>query len=129
MIPKHRIPLLQLLVGSICISFSPVFIKIAAADPDIAGFYRMFFAGSSLFILFLLRKEKRNISCRPMTFLISCGIFLAIDFMFWHRSINLIGSGLSTLLGNFQVFFTAVFRGYSSKKGSPPFLHWQFFWR
>ena len=106
---NSKIPLLKLLAGSVCISFSPVFIKIAAADPDIAGFYRMFFAGISLFILFLLRKEKLNISRRPMAFLIICGIFLAIDFMFWHRSIHLIGPGLSTLLGNFQVFFTAVF--------------------
>ena len=101
--------LLQLLAGSICISFSPVFIKIADTDPDLAGFYRMLFAGVSLFILFLLRKEKLNIPRRPMIFLILCGTFLAIDFMFWHRSINLIGPGLSTLLGNFQVFFTTIF--------------------
>ena len=106
---NSKIPLLKLLAGSVCISFSPVFIKVANTDPDLAGFYRMLFAGASLFILFLLRKEKLNISKRPMIFLVSCGIFLAIDFMFWHRSINLIGPGLSTLLGNFQVFFTAVF--------------------
>ena len=106
---NSKIPLLKLLAGSICISFSPVFIKIADTDPDLAGFYRMLFAGVSLFILFLLRKEKLNIPKRPMIFLIICGIFLAIDFMFWHRSIHLIGPGLSTLLGNFQVFFTAVF--------------------
>jgi len=108
-IPNTKIPLLKLLAGSICISFSPIFIKIADTDPDLAGFYRMLFASISLFILFLLCKEKLNISKRPMIFLILCGIFLAIDFMFWHRSIHLIGPGLSTLLGNFQVFFTAVF--------------------
>ena len=106
---NSKIPLLKLLAGSICISFSPVFIKVANTDPDLAGFYRMLFAGASLFILFLLRKAKLNIPKRPMIFLVCCGIFLAIDFMFWHRSINLIGPGLSTLLGNFQVFFTAVF--------------------
>jgi len=102
-------PLLKLLAGSICISFSPVFIKIADTDPDLAGFYRMLFAGISLLILFLVRKEKLNISRRPLILLIGSGLFLAIDFMFWHRSIYLIGPGLSTLLGNFQVFFTAVF--------------------
>jgi len=36
-------------------------------------------------------------------------ILLGIDLMCWHRSIHLIGPGLSTLLANFQVFFTAIF--------------------
>ena len=108
-ISNSKISLLKLLAGSVCISFSPVFIKIANTDPDLAGFYRMLFAGTSLFVLFLIRREKLNIAKRPMLFLIACGAFLAIDFMFWHRSINLIGPGLSTLLGNFQVFFTAIF--------------------
>jgi hypothetical protein len=42
---KSKIPLLKLLAGSICISFSPIFIKIANTDPDLAGFYRMLFVG------------------------------------------------------------------------------------
>ena len=32
-------------------------------------------------------------------------IFFALDLWFWHRSINYVGPGLSTLLANFQVFF------------------------
>lgn len=102
-------PLFRLLAGSVCISFSPVFIKIAAVDPDLAGFYRMLFAGVGLALLMLLRREKLRVETRPLLFLIGCGIFLGIDFMCWHRSINLVGPGLSTLLGNFQVFFTAFF--------------------
>jgi drug/metabolite transporter (DMT)-like permease len=62
--------LLKLLAGSVCISFSPIFIKIAATDPELAGFYRMLFAGISLFLLFLLRQETLNIPRRPMIFLI-----------------------------------------------------------
>ena len=105
----QQVSLLKLLLGSVCISFSPIFIRIADVNPDIAGFYRMFFACCSLFILFLLRRARLNITKRPMILLISGGIFLSIDFMFWHRSINLIGPGLSTLLGNFQIFFTVLF--------------------
>lgn len=102
-------PLLRLLAGSICISFSPVFIKVAAIDPDLAGFYRMFFAGVGLLPLFLLRGKQVRIDRKPFLLLAGSGVFLGIDFMFWHRSIDMIGPGLSTLLGNFQVFFTAVF--------------------
>lgn len=104
----HR-SLLKLLLGSICISFSPVFIKLANVSPDSAGFYRMLFAGISLLVLMRLRGENLRMPQRPRLLLGLAGIFLAIDFMCWHRSIDLVGPGFSTLLGNFQVFFTALF--------------------
>jgi len=106
---RPQLTLLKLLLGSICISFSPIFIKLAAVPPDSAGFYRMLFAGLSLFMLMLLRGENLKMARRPQLLLCAAGIILAIDFMFWHRSIDLVGPGLSTLLGNFQVFFTALF--------------------
>ena len=45
---------------------------------------------------------------RAKLLLLGSGLFLAVDFMCWHRSIDLIGPGLSTLLANFQVFFMAL---------------------
>ena len=36
--------------------------------------------------------------------LMIAAVFFALDIWFWHRSINYIGPGLSTLLANFQVF-------------------------
>lgn len=110
-LPTHQnqFPLFRLLLGSVCISFSPVFIKLAAVSPDSAGFYRMLFASLSLLVLMALRRENLRMPRRPKYLLAIAGLSLAIDFMFWHRSIHLIGPGLSTLLGNFQVFFTALF--------------------
>lgn len=108
-IPQTQFPLFRLLIGSVCISFSPVFIKLAAVSPDSAGFYRMLFAGISLLVLMRLRGESLQMARRPQWLLCFAGIFLAVDFMCWHRSIDLVGPGLSTLLGNFQVFFTALF--------------------
>lgn len=102
-------PLLKLLFGSICISFSPIFIKLAAVPPDTAGFYRQLFAAISLLVLLILRRENLKMALRPRLLLWLGGAVLAIDFMCWHRSIALIGPGLSTLLANFQVFFTALF--------------------
>ena len=102
-------PLFRLLFGSLCISFSPVFIKVAAVDPDLAGFYRMLFAVGGLLVLLLLRRELPRVPGKILWLLAVCGIALGSDFMCWHRSIELIGPGLSTLLGNFQVFFTAFF--------------------
>jgi len=106
---QSQFPLFRLLLGSVCISFSPIFIKLAALPPDSAGFYRMLFAGLSLFVLLRLRGETLQMARRTQLLLCCAGIFLAMDFMCWHRSIELIGPGLSTLLANFQVFFTALF--------------------
>lgn len=104
----NRTALIKLLCGSVCISFSPIFIKLANVSPDSAGFYRMLFAGLTLLPLMWLRGESLRMSRRSTLLLGGCGLLLAIDFMFWHRSIHLVGPGLSTLLGNFQVFFTAL---------------------
>ena len=106
---SNKFPLFRLLIGTGCISFAPIFIKLAAVPPDTAGFYRMLFAGLSLGLLLLLRGETLKMARRPKFLLCFAGLFLAVDFMCWHRSIDLIGPGLSTLLANFQVFFTAFF--------------------
>jgi drug/metabolite transporter (DMT)-like permease len=69
----------------------------------------MLFASIALSVLMAFRGENLKMAQRPRFLLWLGGIFLAIDFMCWHRSIELVGPGLSTLLGNFQVFFTALF--------------------
>ena len=103
------LPLFRLLAGSVCISFSAIFIKLARIAPDSAGFYRMLFAALSLLVLLLLKRDRFAVSRRQLLLLCGCGLSLSLDFMCWHRSILLVGPGLSTLLGNCQVFFTAVF--------------------
>ncbi len=108
-ISQTQFPLFRLLIGSVCISFSPIFIKLADVPPDTAGFYRMLFAGISLSVLMLLRRDNLKMAPRPRLLLCLSGVILAIDFMCWHRSIELVGPGFSTLLGNFQIFFTALF--------------------
>ena len=107
--PPSRATLLRLLAGSVCISFSPIFIKFADVPPDSAGFYRMLFSGGSLLLWLILGRLPWRMPGRTRLALAAGGLFLGIDFMCWHRSIHLVGPGLATLLGNFQVFFTALF--------------------
>jgi drug/metabolite transporter (DMT)-like permease len=102
-------PLLWLLIGSVCISFAPIFIKLANVSPDSAAFYRMLFAGLSLFLLLKLKRTSLLMHRKAFVLLILGGISLSADFMCWHRSIHYVGPGFSTLLGNLQVFFTALF--------------------
>ena len=102
-------PLLWLLIGSVCISFAPILIKLTNVSPDTAGFYRMLFAGASLFLLLKIKKANLLTHRKGLLLLILAGISLGVDFMCWHRSIHLVGPGFATLLGNLQVFFTAIF--------------------
>ncbi len=102
-------PLLWLLAGSVCISFAPILIRLAAVSPDSAGFYRMLFASLSLPALVIIKRASLRLPRRALGLLVCCGLFLSVDFMCWHRSIHYVGPGLATLIGNFQVFFTALF--------------------
>jgi len=102
-------PILWLVMGGVCISFAPIFIRLADVSPDIAGFYRLFFAAVSLLAVLCMRGEMQRLPRGPALLLVASGSFLAVDFMCWHRSIHLVGPGFSTLLANFQVFFTALF--------------------
>ena len=107
--PRPVRPLLWLLTGSVCISFAPIFIKLADVSPDSAGFYRMLFAGLSLFLLLKIKRISLLMQRKTLLLLVCCGLSLSFDFMCWHRSIHHVGPGLATLIGNFQVFFTAIF--------------------
>lgn len=106
--PSAR-PLLWLIAGSTCISFAPIFIRLANVSPDSAGFYRMLFAGLSLLLLLRLKGASLLMQRKTLMLLVASGLFLSFDFMCWHRSIHHVGPGLATLIANFQVFFTALF--------------------
>ncbi len=87
------------------ISFSPVWVKLVDVSPTTSGFYRVFFGGVALVVYLLVTRQRLQLTRRVWSILVFSCIFFALDLWFWHRSINYIGPGLSTLLANFQVFF------------------------
>jgi drug/metabolite transporter (DMT)-like permease len=98
-------PRVRLFVGATMISFSPVWVKLVDVSPTTSGFYRVFFGGAALAIFLLVSRQRLRLSIRNWSILAGSAAFFALDLWFWHRSINFIGPGLSTLLANFQVFF------------------------
>lgn len=104
-----RTHLLRLLLGSVIISSAPIFIKLAQTGPDASGFWRMVFAVIALSCWIFISGCGWHLPTPAIKFAVAGGIALGVDFMCWHRSIDLIGPGLATLLGNFQIFFTALF--------------------
>ena len=98
-----------MLAGAGMISFSAVFVKLAAVSPTASAFYRVSFGFCFLLALAAIRHELARPSLRQLALLIGCGLAFALDLYFWHESIHSIGPGLATLIGNFQVFFLAAF--------------------
>ena len=108
MTSADRQPFLLLVLGSILISFSGVFVKIADVSPTVAGVYRNVFGALALFGLVFVRRDALWRGWRPVFFALIAAIFFAGDLFFWHRSIHYIGPGLATILGNSQVFVMAL---------------------
>lgn len=102
-------PLARILTGAVLISFSPVLVGVANVGPTPAGFYRMAIGGIVLGAVNLLRRWPWVGGRGHLWFCALAGTVFAADLAFWHRSILLVGPGLSTILGNFQVFVLAAF--------------------
>ena len=98
-------PRLRLFAGAAMISFSPVWVKLVSVSPTTSGFYRVFFGGVALVLYLLITRQRLQLSKKVWLILLLSCVFFALDLWFWHRSINYVGPGLSTLLANFQVFF------------------------
>jgi drug/metabolite transporter (DMT)-like permease len=98
-------PTLRLFAGAICISFSPVWVKLVDVSPTTSGFYRVAIGGAALALFLVATGRQLHLSKRAVLILAASAVLFALDLWFFHRSINYVGPGLATLLSNFQVFF------------------------
>ena len=110
---RISIPTVQVAAGAALIGFSPVFAKLANVGPATTAFYRLAIGGLILVAIVAL-KSKIKIKTKTLDwkrFILPsvCGLLVAIDLSAWHHSIDLIGPGLATILGNHQVFVLAGF--------------------
>jgi len=99
---------LEIVAGSVLISFSAVFVKLAHIGPTAAGVYRNAFGAMALLALVALRRDQLWKGMRRARWALLAGACFTADIYFWHRSIHYVGPGLATILGNFQVFFVAA---------------------
>ena len=94
----------RLYLGAVLISLSPVWVKLVDVSATTSGFYRAAFGAAGLCLYLLLTRRRMSFSGSMWGLLVLAALFFSADLWFWHRSINYIGPGLSTLLANFQVF-------------------------
>jgi drug/metabolite transporter (DMT)-like permease len=104
-------PLVLLIFGAVCISFAPVFVKLIGAErlgPTAMGFWRTFFGGLILFVIAAAQGKRLVLGRRLRWFSALGGFIFFLDLFIWHRSVIYVGAGISTILGNTQVFMTAI---------------------
>ncbi len=97
-------PLVSILAGAFCISFSAVWVKLATVPPAVSAFYRVFFGFCFLALICIWQGEYHPLNRQHLLWGLGCGLLFALDLYCWHASIQYVGPGLATILGNFQVF-------------------------
>jgi drug/metabolite transporter (DMT)-like permease len=92
-------PKASLIIGIICISFSPIFVKLAVAPPVSSGFYRIFIAWL-LLAPYCLYARKLKIGRRDLVIALVGGVVFGADIAVWNISLIKISATISTLIAN-----------------------------
>ncbi|HTD42243.1 MAG TPA: DMT family transporter [Mucilaginibacter sp.] len=92
-------PKASLIIGIICISFSPIFVKLAVSPPVTSGFYRIFIAWVFL-APYCIFKGKLKISRNDLWIAILGGVVFGADIAIWNLSLMKISATISTLVAN-----------------------------
>ena len=102
--------MLLLVAGTVTVSFSAVFVRLLADQgvaPTTIGVWRMLVSSVAFFLMTLARSRKLILP-QAKGALLWAGSCFALDLFCWHRSIVIVGVGVSTLLASTQVFWVAV---------------------
>jgi drug/metabolite transporter (DMT)-like permease len=92
-------PKASLIIGLICISFSPIFVKLAGAPPLTSGFYRIFIAWIFLAPYCTIKRDLK-IGRKELIIAMTGGIIFGADIAVWNLSLLKISATISTLLAN-----------------------------
>lgn len=102
-------PALGVLIGAFAIAFSGILYRKADVSPSTGALFRCLWALPPLWLLAM--REDRRIGARPMRVRRAAwlaGAFFAADLILWHYSIEYVGAGLATVLGNTQVVIVGL---------------------
>jgi drug/metabolite transporter (DMT)-like permease len=97
------------LAGAVAIAFSAILYRLADVSPETGAFFRCAYAVPPLLVLAWL--EDRRLGARPVrarAWAWLAGAFFTADLLAWHRSIEYVGAGLATVLGNTQVVLVGL---------------------
>ena len=97
------------LAGALTIAFSAIIYLQSDVSPATAAFFRCAYAAPVLYLL--ARLEKSRLGPTPARERVPAwlaGGFFTADLILWHHSIESVGAGLATVLGNTQVVLVGL---------------------
>ena len=97
------------LTGIVAISFSAIFMRLAAPSPATGAFWRAAYALPLLTVAWLMVRDRDNRDWSARMTAFAAGLLLAIDLVLWQMAIDRIGAGLAVVLANVQVVFVGGF--------------------
>jgi drug/metabolite transporter (DMT)-like permease len=100
---------LAAVLGALVIAFSGILVRLSEVSPSTAAFFRCAYALPVLALLAWI--ERRRYGTRPWRdrgLAWAAGVLFAADLTFWHHSIEAVGAGLATVLGNIQVVLVGL---------------------
>jgi drug/metabolite transporter (DMT)-like permease len=110
-------PKLSLAIGILCISFSPISVKLAHAPAITSGFYRIFIAWL-LLLPYCIISKKLQISRRALIITLTGGLIFGADIAMWNISLLKISATISTLLANLAPVWVGLMSYLIFKKAS-----------
>jgi drug/metabolite transporter (DMT)-like permease len=104
----HRRIVLVAIAGALIISTSAPLVRMAEVSPATSALFRCAYAVPPMLVLaWLERRRLGPLPGRARNLAWLAGLLFALDLLFWHHSIDYVGAGLATVLGNLQVFIVA----------------------
>src|SRR4051812_31131969 len=107
----QRHPRLTAFLGAMSIAFSGVLYRFSDTSPETASFFRCLWGLPILFAAAYIEQGaggRGRMDRRSLGLAAFAGVLFAGDLIFWHHTINLVGAGLATVLGNLQVVIVAI---------------------
>jgi drug/metabolite transporter (DMT)-like permease len=102
-------PALAGALGALVIAFSAILVRLAEVSPSTAAFFRCLYALPVLGALAWIDwKRYGPRSRRDRLLALGAGVAFAANLTFWHHSIEAVGAGLATVLGNVQVVLVGL---------------------
>ena len=105
-------PRLTAFLGAMSIAFSGVLYRFSDTSPETASFFRCLWGLPILFVAAYIERGSRgsrgSMDRRAIGVAVFAGVLFAGDLIFWHHTIDLVGAGLATVLGNLQVVVVAI---------------------
>jgi len=107
-VSAHRRIVLIAIGGALIISMSAPLVRMSGVSPATSALFRCAYAVPPMLVLaWLERRRLGPLTGRPRHLAWLAGLLFALDLLFWHHSIDYVGAGLATVLGNLQVFIVA----------------------